>query len=72
MHKSTSKRNQVSSDVSTSYDNDAKKRKLETVKQQLQNSCPSCTNTGGSELVKMCKEKVMLFTDVDQLSEFSL
>ena len=69
MHKTSSKRNQVSSDFSPSISNDTKKRKLETVNQQLLNSGPSCINT---ELVKLCKENTMPSTDVMKLGRYSL
>ena len=72
MHKTSSKRNQVSSDFSPSISNDTKKRKLETVNQQLLNSGSSCINTDGYELAKLCKENAMPSTDVMKLGRYSL
>ena len=71
MHKTTSKRNQVSSVVSPSNSNDVKKRKLETVNNETQNIVSICTNNVRRKIVNFCKENAMLSTDVTKLGEYS-
>ena len=68
MHKTTSKRNQVSPIVSPSSSNDVKKRKLETV---IKNIVSICTNNVKRKIVNSCKENAMSSTDVMKLGEYS-
>ena len=71
MHKTTSKRNQVSSVVSPSNSNDVKKRKLETVNNETQNIVSIFTNNVRRKIVNLCKENVMPSIDVTKLGEYS-
>ena len=69
MHKNNFKHNQVSSVIRPPNRNDTKKRKLEAVNYETQNSSSLCTNNITHKIVNLSKENAMPSTDVMKLGE---